>query len=419
MSASLQKKKNSFHLRFRFNGKEFQRSLGSIDRRAAEAMLGGARATLHQLELGIRTVPQGVDLVDFVTSGGLRSEPRLARHEGVTIEDLVKKYVDSIKGQVAESYRDSQRIHLNHLKRWLGNGGRIDVAKVTHKSLRSFLDDRQKTRKGATVERERVTLRRFFHWSREQGFVERSPAMGLDPIKSDTDSPPFRTKSEIEAIVDQGGLSPKEIKDRWRWLYLCPNEIAELLQLVRTRSLDKRSFMLHAIAAYTGMRRNEILKLKWEDIDFASGFILARSLKQSRKKKETLRRIELHSELRSLLSDWRKLGGRSQHVVSCDLSNGPLRMDQANRLFRKPLRGTEWCLDGRRGWFKVGFHMYRHSFVSNLAAAGVDQRVIDEFVGHETEAMRRRYRHLFPNNRRAAIETLVLAPRPVAENRSA
>ena len=34
---------------------------------------------------------------------------------------------------------------------------------------------------------------------------------------------------------------------------------------------------------------------------------------------------------------------------------------------------------------------------------GVDQRVIDEFMGHQTEAMRKRYRHLFPSSRRAAI----------------
>jgi hypothetical protein len=39
------------------------------------------------------------------------------------------------------------------------------------------------------------------------------------------------------------------------------------------------------------------------------------------------------------------------------------------------LRGTAWCLDGTRDWFKVGFHTYRHSFASNLAARGVDQRV--------------------------------------------
>ena len=73
------------------------------------------------------------------------------------------------------------------------------------------------------------------------------------------------------------------------------------------------------------------------------------------------------------------------------------------------MRGHGLGLEGKRNWFKIGFHTYRHSFASNLAAAGVDQRIIDEFMGHQTEAMRKRYRHLFPKNRRSAIESFSLA----------
>lgn len=73
------------------------------------------------------------------------------------------------------------------------------------------------------------------------------------------------------------------------------------------------------------------------------------------------------------------------------------------------MRSTPWCLNLKRELFKVGFHTYRHSFASNLAAAGVDQRLIDEFMGHTTEAMRKRYRHLFPTNKRSAIESFSLS----------
>ncbi len=87
----------------------------------------------------------------------------------------------------------------------------------------------------------------------------------------------------------------------------------------------------------------------------------------------------------------------------------PLSNDRANRCFWQPMRHTPWCLDNAKDWFKAGFHTYRHSFASNLAAAGVDQRVIDEWMGHQTEAMRKRYRHWFPASRRAAIESFSLA----------
>jgi hypothetical protein len=48
-------------------------------------------------------------------------------------------------------------------------------------------------------------------------------------------------------------------------------------------------------------------------------------------------------------------------------------------------------------------HVLRHSFISALASEGVDQRVIDETVGHQSEEQRKRYRHLYPKVMRDAI----------------
>lgn len=154
------------------------------------------------------------------------------------------------------------------------------------------------------------------------------------------------------------------------------------------------------------MRRGEVIRLPWSDVDLEGQLIRARSRKQSRRRRETVRTIDVHPELLTILKSWKSEHPRGQHVIA-GLNNGePLEANQANRMFWQPLRGTEWCLDSSKNWFKIGFHTYRHSFVSNLAAAGVDQRIIDEFVGHCTDDMRRRYRHLFPKCRRSAIESL-------------
>lgn len=39
----------------------------------------------------------------------------------------------------------------------------------------------------------------------------------------------------------------------------------------------------------------------------------------------------------------------------------------------------------------------------------MDQQLIDEMMGHTTEAMRKRYRHLFPSAKRSAVECFSLA----------
>ena len=51
-----------------------------------------------------------------------------------------------------------------------------------------------------------------------------------------------------------------------------------------------------------------------------------------------------------------------------------------------------------------GWHVFRHSFISNCAAKGIDQRMIDRWSGHQTDEMRKRYTHLFPDSQRQAIQ---------------
>src|SRR5439155_5739432 len=116
----------------------------------------------------------------------------------------------------------------------------------------------------------------------------------------------------------------------------------------------------------------------------------------------------LHPELKRELLVWRDRRPGGQYVICKPDEMEPVGSDQANRAFWQPTRGTTWCLKSKKNWFKIGFHTYRHSFASNLAARGVDQRIIDEFMGHTREAMRRRYRHLFPKSRRDALAKIGL-----------
>ena len=77
----------------------------------------------------------------------------------------------------------------------------------------------------------------------------------------------------------------------------------------------------------------------------------------------------------------------------------PLTRSEAHDHLKRTLSGTKWARIR-------GFHVFRHSFASNLAAAGVDQRMIDEWMGHQTDEMRKRYRHPFPDQQQKAIDSV-------------
>ncbi len=112
----------------------------------------------------------------------------------------------------------------------------------------------------------------------------------------------------------------------------------------------------------------------------------------------THRRVPMSALLVKVMSDWfaKHPGGG---YTLCRTAKQMLKQTFTTKCFRRVLKGSKW-INMR------GFHVFRHSFASNLAAAGVEQRTIDEFMGHQTEEMRKRYRHLSPDQRHQAIESV-------------
>ena len=410
--ANLGQKNGVYHIRFRFGGKEFKKSLKIRAAEEAQAALHLVEITLHRIKTGQLPIPDGIDPGDFIVSGGTFTEPvynaAAKASTSPTTNQLIEQYQESQRHRCAESYLYSQIMHLRHLAKFLGTIADAPCDQIDFQALDRYLQHRLAIRHPNTVERERISLMQFYKWVVTQGHLALSPAAKLPPIKGGIDQPPFRTIAEVERIIHRGGLTDEQRLNLWDCLYLSPSEIGSLLLAVRQNARDELSFLLHAIPAYTGMRRGEVLRLRWLDVDLDEGFITARSRKQSRIKSETARRIDLHNELKSELSAWRQQRPNGQLVICDATALEPLTLDRANRLFWQPMNGTEWCLDQKRHWYKIGFHTYRHSFASNLAANGVDQRVIDEWMGHQTEAMRKRYRHLFPKSRQSAIQSFSL-----------
>ena len=83
----------------------------------------------------------------------------------------------------------------------------------------------------------------------------------------------------------------------------------------------------------------------------------------------------------------------------CEKANIPITAPMAAHHFVWSLECSKWAK--LKGW-----HTFRHSFASNCAIKAVDPRMIDEWMGHQTEQMRRRYRHLFPEHQQRAIDAV-------------
>jgi integrase len=256
-----------------------------------------------------------------------------------------------------------------------------------------------------TLRKETASFRACWNWAVLSGKL-----MGTFPSRAvrypkATEKPPFRTWSEIERQIARGGLSQQEQEDAWDCLLLLLPEISELQNYVQEQASQPFLYPMCVFAAHTWARRSEILRVRLEDLDLVGGTVLVREKKRVRGIRST-RRVPLFPFLVGVLADWLKSHPGGQHLF-CQVPDiirsrrkrqvpSAVTRDEAHDHLHRTLAGSKWAV--LRGW-----HVFRHSFCSNLAAAGVDQRLIDSWVGHTTEEMRRRYRHLIPNQEQQVI----------------
>jgi len=410
--AHLGRKGPWFVARFTYQRKEYKRSLKTKDRADAQAALREAENRIHDLHRGKAKVPPNVDPGDYVVWGEAAQGLRLNSDPVPSFSQLVDAYLAAHTDLKAPSTITTERIHLRNIERCLDSAANRPVDQLRHRDLERALLERFHVVSSTTVKKERQTLLSLFSWAIQQEYLESSPAAALPMIKSDHNRPPFRTLDEIDEIVNRGELDADELEGVWECLYLTQKEIGEILSLVNERAQEDFVLPMFTITAYTGMRRGEMMRLRWLDVDFRRKVVTASSRKQSRQQKETHREIDLHPEVEAILLEYRAKRPHGRHVICWADTLKPLTKDHASNHFKRPLKGTRWERAMPSGKKKViiGFHTFRHSFASNLAIQGVDQRIIDKWMGHQTEEMRKRYQHLFPSKLAEAIRALSFGP---------
>lgn len=428
-----------FHVIFRYRGKRIKRSLKTKSQDKANACKVTIQETIDLIERGRLKIPNGVDPVDFIFSDGQLIEPekkptitsqvngKAAPLPGRTLQSLFDQFFASIpEGNLEDTTLDGMHKHKRHLLRILKPS--FQVQSLTLPDLQRYVNTRAKEKTqfrvdktqqssgedpprtnvtGSTIKKELVTLGTVWRWAESVPLVKGSfPRRGLRFPKTQ-EGPPFQTWEEIERQIEQNQLTGRDASLLWDALYLRRSEIDDLLDYVKTAALYHFIHPMFVMAAHTGARRSELLRSRRADFNFDADMITLHERKRVRGELTT-RRVPMSPTLRAALLDWFSNHHPGGPLAFCHSDpvrrsrthtsrQSPVTPDQAHDHFQRTLKSSKW--EKVRGW-----HCFRHSFISNLACEGIDQRLIDEFAGHTTEQMRRRYRHLFPDVKQAAIE---------------
>jgi integrase len=152
------------------------------------------------------------------------------------------------------------------------------------------------------------------------------------------------------------------------------------------------------LALNTGLRRGELLRLQWRDVDLDRRVVTVRG--EDAKTGQT-RHVPLNSEAATVATVWKSLSDSDGYVFVSSDDSQPLSY------IRKAWTGI---LDAALvKHFR--FHDLRHTFASNLVMGGVDINTVRELLGHKSIAMTLRYAHLAPEHKAAAVEVLVTRER--------
>ncbi len=281
--------------------------------------------------------------------------------QAVTLDDVWNRYLPWAK-ENKSSWKDDEYNYLKHLKPVFGVKALDEIRPLDIEGfisgLKSSKNAHGKEFRPATIKHQIVLLRRLFNIAiKWELFQKINPVSRVTIPKIDNQITEYMTPEQTERLL--------RTLEEWP----CKN----------TAAFVKFAF-------YTGLRRGELFKLKWSDIDLERGFITLRNpkggktitLPVSLEAVETLKSIDVKGEY-----VFPSKGGKQMKDFK----------SQWNRI-RKAAVLPEW----------FRFHGLRHNYASHLVSNGVGLEIVKELMTHKDMITTQRYAHLLPGTLKDAVE---------------
>jgi len=326
---------------FIYQGRQYHKSTQVSDRKTAEKIYAVLKAKLA--------------LNQWVPEEGEK------RHW--TFRELAEKYLQWTKGR--QRSHEVKRYIIQSLVKKYGEFELTEITNLTLEQLQSEMLGQGKT--VATVNKVTNVLKHMYTKALEWEMIPEDVLKKIrkaKPLKGENKRLRFLSREEISRLVDA-----------------CDPHIRPIV----------------VTALNTGMRKSEILNLRWDQIDFQHGFIYLDKTKNYER-----REIPLNQTLReTLLALPRRID--SPYVFVNPKTGKPYTKD-LKRSFQRACK--------KAGIRDFHFHDLRHTFASQLVMSGVDITTVSKLLGHKSLKMTLRYAHLSSAHLEDAVKKIDTIFRP-------
>lgn len=216
------------------------------------------------------------------------------------------------------------------------------------------------------------------------------------------------------------GIELPEVPENEEIRFLQLPEVEAVIRHAEAGTYQALDRALYRTAAMTGMREGELIALRWSDINWVGDSIHVRQnfvLNEfgTPKSKQSFRTVPMAPEVARALERYYQVCGKpSEHllVFGEPVARRVLRgrragealavgapLDKAHilRRFRRALKAAQVAQP------MLTFHELRHTFGTQMAAAGVPMRALQEWMGHRDIKTTERYVHYAPRTRDAQL----------------
>ncbi|HHV62395.1 MAG TPA: site-specific integrase [Firmicutes bacterium] len=311
----------------------------------------------------------------------------------MTVRQFLEQWLTTHKPNVAPTtWTWYQLVCQKHIIPHLGD---IPLQKLTPLAIQEFyiqkletgrLDGKGKTLSSNSVKHIHRILHKALETAVKLQIINRNPCDSVEP--------------------------PKVVKKEAR--YWTPEEAAKFLEAIK----DDRLYALFYLALGTGLRRGELLGLRWEDIDLAKGCLTVRqelvraqrgTLFKEPKTESSKATIALSRSVIDVLKQHKVRQAKERLMMGDQYHDNGLVFTKFDG---SPLEPT--CISGRyfrklikkAGVRQINFHGLRHTHGTVLGAAGVPLKSVSKRLRHSSVAITGDiYSHVFDEMDREVAET--------------
>ena len=275
------------------------------------------------------------------------------KNKSILFDDFMKEYLELHSKQNNRSWLKTDSHNLKVLKDFFGG---YLLSDITPHLIEQYRQKRLQKVSPSTVNRNLSCLSCMFNKAIMWGKFD-----GVNPVGQ---VKKFKVKSQRELFLEQGEVQ--------RLINACNGYLKAIV----------------IIAVNTGMRRGEILSLKWVDLDLIRGIIYVMNAKNGER-----REVPMNEQVRQVFRLMPQGDAPNVFLKKDGTAIGDIKKSFSTALIRCGIKGFR-------------FHDLRHTAASQLVMAGVDLNTVRELLGHKSIEMTMRYAHLSPNHKRQAVDVL-------------